>query len=276
MNARIMSLKAKAKNLAKTKGVPPQTTLQCYALERFLVRLSQSRYRDVFVLKGGLLISSWVGIAVRTTMDVDGSIHGMAITDETVTEFVKNVASIPVDDGFVLELRELEHLQIREDEVGIRVSMFAKADPLAIPFTVDLTSGDTLRPKEKLYAYPLIFGDGTIPVLSYSVENVLAEKLDSILSRSVLNTRMRDYYDLHTLCKVRPYSRETLKEAVASTFTQRGSEQMLENAERVIAEITSCESLHRLWEAYRHKFSYAANIEFDELIASVRKVVKYL
>jgi len=276
MNARIMSLKAKAKNLAATKGVPPQTTLQCYALERFLVRLSQSRYRDVFVLKGGLLISSWVGIAVRTTMDMDGSIHGMTITEESVSEFVKNIAAVPVDDGFVLELRDLKRLQIREDEVGIRVSVVAKADPLAIPFTIDLTSGDTLIPKEKLYAYPLILGDGTIPVLSYSVENVLAEKLDSILSRSVLNTRMRDYYDLHMLCKVRSFSPKTLKAAVTSTFAQRGSEQMLANAERIIAEIVSCEVLHQLWEAYRRKFSYAANIEFDELIASVRKVVKYL
>ena len=276
MNPAIMRLKAKVKNLAAAKGIPAQTTLQCYALERFLLRLSRTRYREMFVLKGGLLISSWVGLAVRTTMDMDGSIHGLSINEENVKRFIADIIAVQEDDGFALEMKGLQELQIREGDAGIRVSMLAKADPLAIPFTIDLTAGDLVVPKESLYEYATILGDATISVLSYSIETVLAEKLHSTLSRGVLNTRMRDYYDIHTLLRLRPYDAQLLKEAVKVTFGHREFGFDRETALKTLVDIARSAEISRLWESYRQKYAYAKDISLDEALGSVRMMVEEL
>ena len=276
MSPAIMSLKAKVKNLAVAKGIPAQTTLQCYALERFLLRLSRTRYQEMFVLKGGLLISSWVGLAVRTTMDMDGSLHGLPITRESVERFVDEIVSVHEDDGFTLERKGLQELQIREGDSGIRVSMLAKADPLAIPFTIDLTAGDLVVPKESLYEYATILGDATISVLSYSIETVLAEKLHSTLSRGVLNTRMRDYYDIHTLLRLRPYDAQLLKEAVKVTFGHREFGFDRETALKTLVDVARSTEISRLWELYRQKYAYAKDISLDEALGSVRMMVEEL
>lgn len=276
MNPAIMRLKARVKNLAIAKGIPAQTTLQCYALERFLLRLSRTRYRDMFVLKGGLLIASWVGLAVRTTMDMDGSIQGMPINEENVKRFISEIVAVQVDDGFALEMKGLQELQIREGDVGIRVSMIAKADPLAIPFTIDLTSGDLVVPKESLYEYATILGGETIPVLSYSVETVLAEKLHSTVSRGVLNTRMRDYYDIYMLLRLRSYDVQLLKEAITTTFIHRGIEFNHDFAEKVLVDLAESVDIARLWEAYRRKYAYAKDISLEEALSSIRKMMDYL
>lgn len=276
MNPAIMRLKAKVKNLAAAKGIPAQTTLQCYALERFLLRLSRTRYREMFVLKGGLLISSWVGLAVRTTMDMDGSIHGLSINEENVKRFIADIIAVQEDDGFALEMKGLQELQIREGDAGIRVSMLAKADPLAIPFTIDLTAGDLVVPKESLYEYATILGDATIPVLSYSIETVLAEKLHSTLSRGVLNTRMRDYYDIHVLLRLRPYDAQLLKEAVKVTFGHREFGFDRETALKTLVDIARSTEISRLWESYRLKYAYAKDISLDEALGSVRMMVEEL
>lgn len=276
MNPAIMRLKARVKNLAIAKGIPAQTTLQCYALERFLLRLSRTRYRDMFVLKGGLLIASWVGLAVRTTMDMDGSIQGMPINEENVKRFISEIVAVQVDDGFALEMKGLQELQIREGDVGIRVSMIAKADSLAIPFTIDLTSGDLVVPKESLYEYATILGGETIPVLSYSVETVLAEKLHSTVSRGVLNTRMRDYYDIYMLLRLRSYDAQLLKEAITTTFIHRGIEFNHDFAEKVLVDLAESVDIARLWEAYRRKYAYAKDISLEEALSSIRKMMDYL
>ena len=276
MSPAIMSLKAKVKNLAVAKGIPAQTTLQCYALERFLLRLSRTRYREMFVLKGGLLISSWVGLAVRTTMDMDGSLHGLPITEENVERFVDEIVSVQEDDGFTLERKGLQELQIREGDSGIRVSMLAKADPLAIPFTIDLTAGDLVVPKESLYEYVTILRDATISVLSYSIETVLAEKLHSTLSRGVLNTRMRDYYDIHTLLRLRPYDAQLLKDAVKVTFGHREFGFDRETALKTLVDIARSTEISRFWESYRQKYAYARDVSLDEALGSVRMMVEEL
>jgi len=276
MNAQIMRLKAKVKNLALEKRVPAQTALQCYALERFLVRLARTSYRDKFVLKGGLLISSWVGLAVRTTMDLDGSVRGVPITESSVLEFIREVVSIDVADGFSLEVGELRRLQIREGDAGIRVSMIARADPLAIPFTIDLTAGDVIVPKESSYDYPMMLDEGTVPILTYTVETVLSEKLDSILSRGIFNTRMRDYYDIHILIKMLPYNLDELRQAVASTFAHRASSPVIERVETILADLASSQDIRRLWNAYCRKYIYAKDLELDVILASIRELVASL
>lgn len=201
-----MQLKAFIKKKAKEKNVSAQLVMQNYMLERLLERISLSPYKHNFILKGGFLISAIVGLDTRTTMDLDTTIKGFTLTHESIRNIFTEICAIDVDDDVIFEMGDISDIREGDDYPGVRVRLNANYTPISIPLTVDVTTGDIITPREIEYTFSLLFDDRSISILAYNLETVLAEKIETVLSRSTANTRPRDFYDIHILYSLRERS----------------------------------------------------------------------
>ena len=195
----LMQLKALTKNEARKKNISAQLVMQNYMLERLLERISLSSYRNNFIIKGGFLISAIVGLDTRTTMDLDTTIKGFALTHESIRKIFQDICAIQINDDIQFEIINISDIRKIDDYSGIRVALKANYLPISVPLTVDVTTGDIITPREIEFSFPLLFDDRMISVLSYNIETILAEKIKTVLSRSIANTRIRDYYDIYIL-----------------------------------------------------------------------------
>lgn len=269
-----MQLKAFIKNIAKDKGIMPQAVLQNYMLERLLERVSKSTHQDKFILKGGMLIAAMVGIDSRTTMDMDATLKGMSLTEKSVADALNDILSLNLDDEIVFELLKVE--PIREDDVygGYRASINAIFDTLNVTLKIDLTTGDKITPREITYRFSLMFENRTIDILAYNLETVLAEKYETIIRRSTLNTRIRDYYDVYILTnfQIQNIDKTLLIQAIEATSIKRGSSALLHNAKTEIDIIKNDKEMQKRWKLYQKDFNYAKDISWDDIIKSIQAV----
>lgn len=191
-------LKALVRNMSKGNSMQAQIIIRNYMMERFLERLSQSKYRDNFILKGGTLVSAMVGLDTRSTLDIDTTIRGFSLTVDEVADIVGEIISIHLEDEVEFQITRISEIMDEAEYPGIRVMMEATLDTMKTPLKLDISTGDVITPKEISYQFKLMFEERTISVLAYNVETVFAEKLETILSRGCANTRMRDFYDLYS------------------------------------------------------------------------------
>jgi len=209
-----MQFKSIIKKMSKEKNISPQLVMQNYMLERLLERISLSKYCDNFIFKGGFLISSIVGLSSRATMDLDTTIKGFILTHESITDIFKEIFSIEIDDDITFEFLNVTDIREIDDYPGIRVSLKANYSPISVPLTVDVTTGDVITPKEIKYHHNSVFEDKVIHVLAYNLETILAEKIETVLSRGIANTRPRDFYDIYILYSLHKDDKQHLKEEV--------------------------------------------------------------
>ena len=195
----IESIKGKIRSMAEKKNLKSQEVLQIYFFERFLERLSKSNYKNNFVIKGGFLISSLIGIENRTTMDMDTTIKGIPLKEEKIKEIVDEIININVDDGIKFEIKDISYIREEDEYENFRISLIANVGKTKNPMKLDLTTGDAITPREIEYTYPCIFSKEDIKIMAYSLETILAEKYETIIRRNITTTRMRDFYDLYTL-----------------------------------------------------------------------------
>lgn len=194
-----MQFKSIIKKISKEKNISPQLVMQNYMLERLLERISLSDYRHNFIFKGGFLISSIVGLSSRSTMDLDTTLKGLTLTHASITDIFKNICQMNLNDDITFEFINVTDIRETDDYPGIRVLLKAHYQPISVPLTVDITTGDIITPKAIKYHHNSAFEEKTIYVLAYNLETILAEKLETVLSRGVANTRPRDYYDIYIL-----------------------------------------------------------------------------
>jgi len=269
-----MQLKAFVKKFANDKKIMPQAVLQNYMLERLLERISRSEYKNKFILKGGMLIAALVGIDIRTTMDMDATLKNMPLTKQTVADAFNDIFTIKLRDNITFKLLEIEN--IRGDDVygGYRVSINAIFDTLKVTLKIDLTTGDKITPKEIKYKFNLLFEDRTINILAYNPETIIAEKYETILRRSVLNTRIRDFYDVYILIKFLSHNidKALLLQAIEATANKRESIALLGNAKPIIKIIKNDEEMQSRWTLYQKDFSYAKDISWNQVIAVIEKI----
>ena len=267
-----MQLKALVKNLAVKKGVAPQALQQNYMLERILERISVSSYRDKFIIKGGMLIAAIVGLNNRTTMDMDATLHCMPLTENSVREALSEILSIDLNDSITFTINKIS--LIREDDTygGYRASLIADFDTLNIPLKIDLTTGDKITPREITFRYPLMLEDRNLEILSYNLETILAEKYETIIRRSTLNTRMRDFYDIYILMTLHESNIDfsLLKKAIGATSELRNSVEILKGANRIISSLNEHSGMQALWELYQKDFSYAKGISWADIIGAIK------
>lgn len=267
----IESIKGKIRSLAQKNNLSSQEVLQIYFFERFLDRLSKSQYKKNFVIKGGLLISSLIGIENRTTMDMDTTIKGIALQEERIKEIVEEIININVDDGIKFEFKSLNYIREDDEYENFRVSLVAKVGKTKNPMKLDLTTGDAITPREIEYSYPCIFSKEAIKIMAYPLETVLAEKYETIIRRNITTTRMRDFYDLYTLYNLKKEEIDygILKEAIKRTSSKRQSLEIMTDYEEIIEDIRRDSYLKTLWEVYINENKYIGDLNFDKVVDAV-------
>ena len=266
-------LKDKIRNLAKEKGADPQVLLRIYMMERLLERVALSEYHEKLILKGGLLVSSLVGTTMRSTMDTDMTVRGATVSQDEVRNMIEAIISFPLSDGVSFLLNDVSDIMDEAEYPGIRVSMTALLEGVRVPLKLDFSTGDVITPRAIEYPYKLMFEDRTVNLLSYNLETVLAEKLETIIARTTANTRMRDFYDVYILLVLyrRELKSDTLADALKATSRKRGSLSLMANAEKVLTDLHDSKEMSALWENYRSKFRYAADISWGKVLLSVRQ-----
>ena len=262
-------LKDLIRNLSKEVGIEAHVLIRKYMMERFLERVSSSKYNGSFILKGGMLVAAFVGVEARATMDIDTTIKGIPITIVDMERTITEISNIDLGDNVKFRIKKVSEIMDEAEYSGIRFSMDAVLDGAVIPLKIDISTGDVITPREIAYSYKLMFEDRTIPIMIYPIETVLAEKLETVISRSITNTRMRDFYDIHILLKSQNINADILALALERTAKKRGNFNLLENAESVLKIVKSDEDMKRLWNIYQKKFKHAGEYTWDEVIHSV-------
>jgi len=269
------SFKAKIKNIAKEKGIPAQQVQQNYLIEQVLRLISKSEYRTNFIVKGGYLIGNMIGIDKRTTMDLDMTLKGTDFSETTLIDIFGKILG-ESNDGFKFVVDSLKPIRKDDDYGGFEVKINASFDTLREVVFIDVTTGDKITPKEIEYSVKSIFSGDDIKILSYNLETVLAEKLETIISRGEGGTRPRDRYDLFTIWRLRKdeVNLEVLKEALENTVAKRGTSEEIENWKLQLEVIRDSDYQKSLWERYQRSFKYAVDISFEESVEVVGIIMK--
>jgi predicted nucleotidyltransferase component of viral defense system len=271
-------IKGRIKSVAKQNNADARTLMRIYMMERFLERLAQSEYRDNFIIKGGILVTAMIGVAHRSTMDIDTSMKNLNLSAEDALRVVNQVKDIDLDDGVSFDVKDVSNIMDEMEYPGIRVTMNANVGRLITPLKIDISTGDVITPRAIEFNYDLLLEDRSISLWSYNLETILAEKLQTVLARGILNTRMRDFYDIRMLLDTYEdkVNKAVLKDAFAATCKKRGTDHLQEQAEEIIKIIEADEQLQVLWRAYQKKYSYAAEIDYASVIRDVRKLMDWI
>ena len=269
-------LKDLIRNLSKDKAADAQILMRNYMMERFLERISLSEYRDKFILKGGMLVAAMVGLDARSTMDIDATVKGVTVGIEEVENMIASIISVPVDDGVEFRVKRISEIMDEAEYPGIRISMETEFDGVITPLKTDISTGDAITPREVRYSFKLMLEDRSIEIWAYNLETVLAEKLETVVSRATTNTRMRDFYDLHILSQLHGQSivPADLRAALIATAKKRGTEKYLADAPAAFDEVEADPNMEKLWRAYQKKFSYAADLSWHTVVESIRSLYR--
>ena len=275
MKRNTMSFKAIINNMAKENNVAAQSVLQTYMLERLLERISISKYKDNFILKGGMLISAMLGIDSRTTMDMDTTIKGFPLTKDNITNIMDEICNIEIDDNVTLKINKVELIREDDDYGGYRITFEAKYNnEMPVIMKIDITTGDKITYKEIEYSFTLMLEDRKIQIWSYNVETIIAEKFEAIVKRGVLSTRIRDYYDVYMLINTQNkiIDKKTLKDAITLTAQHRGTSEIIKDWKKIVEKIANDSKMRQQWKRYQKDNFYAEEIEYKDLINAISKV----
>lgn len=275
MSSKAMSLKARIRNYAKDNRIAAQVVLQNYMFECFLARLSRSEYRDKFVIKGGMLIAAIVGLDTRSTMDLDTTLRGLPLTEEKVIEAIDEICKINLADEVLFASKSIEPIRKDDRYGGFCVRIDAVYDTIVTPLSIDVSTGDVITPGAVLYEFDGIFDEEKhIRLWGYNIETVLAEKVGTILCRGVFSTRPRDFYDAYILGTTQIFDKQLFEEALAATAEHRGSTELIEDRIGIIERIAENYDLRNMWKKYRQRFSYASEIEYEDIIRVLRELLR--
>ncbi|MCQ9210585.1 nucleotidyl transferase AbiEii/AbiGii toxin family protein [Granulicatella seriolae] len=270
-----MSFKSKIKEIAIEKGISTQQVQQNYLIEAFLIKLSKSSYRNNFIIKGGYLIGGIVGLDNRATMDLDTTVKGFDLTINNLSKIARLIVKVPTEESFEFEFEGVEEIRKIDTYPGYRIKMIASFEKIREVVTVDVTSGDAITPKEIDFNFRMIFSDEKIELLSYPIETILAEKIETILSRGVGTTRPRDYYDVYILYKLKldVIHYGVLKDALFNTKGKRQSIFKFSESNDILGAIRNSTFQQQLWAKYQSQYVYAKELSFDEVLDSFTHLV---
>lgn len=268
------SLKSKVRNYAKLTGLNHQQILQNYMFERFLNRVSVSEYKNNFILKGGCLLSSIMGIEMRSTMDIDSNITGIPFHKDTIEIVIQNIIQIDLDDNTYFEMYDIKEIKESKEYNGYRFSLIGHLENLRIPFHLDISTGDIITPQSILYQYKMLLEDEFIELLTYNNETIIAEKLQPILDLKIKNSRMKDYYDIYYFFtfKWHEIDKTNLRDAICKTFENRNTISDWKNATTIIDVLFEDETLQKLWNNYSKTHNYAKHIDFSDIAEALHQI----
>ncbi|MEQ7207683.1 nucleotidyl transferase AbiEii/AbiGii toxin family protein [Enterococcus avium] len=270
-----MSFKAKINQIAKEKGIPAQQVQQNYLIEIFLEKLVRSKYRDNFIIKGGYLIGGMIGLDLRATMDLDTTIVGIELSSENLYSIAEEIVKVQTEESFHLSVLGVENIREKDQYPGLKIKLIANFERIHEVVTIDVTTGDAITPKEIDFKFEKMFSNEEIQVWPYPIENVLAEKLETILSRGIATTRPRDFYDVFILSSVRSNKIDyvILGKALENTKEKRRSTFDLKDHDSILSEIQLSDFQQQLWIKYQNQYPYAKEVSFDSVIHSIAKLI---
>ena len=268
------SLKVKVSNLALSTNIPNKYLIQSFMFEALLKRISVSKYKDKFIIKGGLLLSSIFGVNLRSTMDLDTTIKGLPLDRTTITKVINEIISIDLKDNIKLEIENIK--DIREEELysGFNINLKAEFDGLRTNLMIDITTVDVITYKEVQFEYKTLFDNEIVNIMTYNYETIIAEKFEAIISRNIDNTRMKDYYDLYMFVNLKwnDIDKTILRKAIFNTSEKRETLNYIENADKYIELINEDSKLKSLWKNYQNNYAYAKDISFENTIAAIKVI----
>ena len=270
-----MSFKAKINQIAKEKGIPAQQVQQNYLIEIFLEKLVRSKYRDNFIIKGGYLIGGMIGLDLRATMDLDTTIVGIELSSENLYSIAEEIVKVQTEESFHLSVLGVENIREKDQYPGLKIKLIANFERIHEVVTIDVTTGDAITPKEIDFKFEKMFSNEEIQVWPYPIENVLAEKLETILSRGIATTRPRDFYDVFILSSVRSNKIDyvILGKALENTKEKRRSTFDLKDHDSILSEIQLSDFQQQLLIKYQNQYPYAKEVSFDSVIHSIAKLI---
>lgn len=268
-----MQLKTKLRNISKEKNINFNLLLRLYMYDRFLERLSKSKYKDNFILKGGFYLSTFFGVENRATVDIDTSFKNANFDEKTIIDIINKIISINIDDNAKIKLVGISSIREEDEYGGFRVNMIVDYDEIHEPIHIDIATGDPITPKEIKYKYLPVLSEHYIDLYAYNMETVLAEKIETIFSRLELNGRIKDFYDIYLI-----YTKDWenininyLKKAMDNTFSKREYEG---NPFDAMSIIRNSKILKERWNKYQKSFSYAKDIEYIDIMNCLQKIIE--
>ena len=267
-------LKALVRNRSGGSSAKAQTIIRNYIMERLLERISLSKYREQFILKGGMLVSALVGLENRATLDVDTTIKNIPLSVDDVTDILTEIMKIEIDDGIIFVIKKVSEIMDEAEYPGVRVMLEAQLDTMRTPLKIDISTGDVITPGEIQFEYKLMFEERTITLYAYNIETVLAEKLETIISRGTANTRLRDFYDLYILQQEKSLSVNVLKlkMALEATSRKRESFEIMKRGASILGQIYNDTDMKKLWINYQKKFDYAKDYTWENVMESIQSL----
>lgn len=268
------SLKAKISKLAAKTNISNKYIIQTFMFEALLKRISVSEYKDKFIIKGGLLLSSIFGVNLRSTMDLDTTIKGLPLNMQTIENVINKIISIDLADNIKLKIENIKDIRLEDEYSGFNVNLKAEFDGLKTNLLIDITTGDVITYKEVEFKYYTLFDDEAINIMTYNYETIIAEKFETIIFRNIDNTRMKDYYDLYMFVNLKwnEINKDILRKAIINTSKKRNTENYIEDANSYIEMIQEDDKLKSLWNSYVSNYEYAKDITFEDTIKAIKVI----
>lgn len=263
------SLIDRAKNYAVKNDITVNDVLQNLMFERVLERISNSNYKNNFVFKGGVILSSIIGLSNRTTLDIDTSLKGLNVSDDDLTNIINEILHIDLNDNVNFNIYNYKHIALEQNSNGIEYKITGQFGKITINFLLDIVQDNNITPREIEYKYKEILEDKSIDILTYSVESMLSEKFYAIIKNGARSSRMKDYYDIYIMSKMK-ISKENLKIAIKNAFDKRNTKADI--IEVQIEKIKNSKELSERWQNYRNSKSYARNIKFEDTLKALEKI----
>lgn len=263
-------LKAKVRNLSGGDSQKAQTLIRNFMMERFLERIALSQYRNSFILKGGMLVAAIVGLDTRATMDIDTTVKALTISKDNIIKIVEDIIAVEIPDGVQFRITKVTDIMEEHDYPGIRVMLEATLDKMRQAVKIDISTGDIITPGAVEYSYTLMFEDRSISMWTYNLETLLAEKLETIMARGTVNTRMRDFYDIYTISRQEIFNKEVLKRAFLATSAKRNTARQIPDLKNIIAAVASDDTMALQWENFQKESFFVGELSWNDVIESVK------
>ena len=267
-------IKGAIKNISKKTGVNPNSLLQMCLFEGILEKLSKSKYSENFILKGGLLISSLIGVDMRSTMDMDITLRGIPLNEISIRKILNEILAIEIDADIEYKLIKLSPIRQEDMYEDFCASISCIFGKINASLNIDITTGDVITPREMNYSYSKILEEGRIPIMTYTIETILAEKFETISSRNISTTRARDFYDLYMIYNIfkDKINKDVLKKAIERTSKYRGSFETALQYKEIVELFRESETSKELWKKYIQNNPYAKNIDFLDTISVYEEI----
>ena len=269
-------LKDKVRNISDGNNNKAATLLRNFMMERFLERVSLSSYRNNFILKGGMLVASIVGVNMRATMDIDTTVKALPLNEQDVQKIIKEICDIKLEDNVSFQIKSIKTIMEEFEYPGIRVMLEATLDRMRQPIKIDISTDDVITPEAVNYDYKLMFEERWISVLTYNIETLLAEKMQTILKRGLANTRFRDFYDIYNILN---YEKEnvdqaTLMKAFSATCQKRETVFGKEDIREILLLISEDVHMKELWQQFNSNNFYVGDLKWETVIDYVSRIMK--